>query len=226
MASTDSRVDGEVETGGQGRGAEHAHRVLAEAHRGVADGADHALLEVPNAADPVDDGEGRDVVADRVHREIAAEGVLFRRAEGVVAADQRIALLGGGLLAEGRDLDHLAAEPHVAQTEAPTHDEAVAEELLDLLGVGRGADVEVLGPALEQQVAHPAPDQVGHVPVVLQTVENLEGVLVDVLAGDVVLGPGEDAGGDVPGGVLHGRIIPAPPGPRGGARSGPLSGPP
>ena len=56
----------------------------------------------------VDHRERRDVVEERVDREVAAEGVLFRRAEGVVAADQGVALFGRGLLAEGRDLDHLA----------------------------------------------------------------------------------------------------------------------
>ena len=117
----------------------------------------------------------------------------------------------------------MRAEPHVAEAEAAAHDEAVAEELLDLLRVGVGADVEVLGLALEQEVAYTASHQVGHEAVVLQAVEDLEGILVDVLAGDVVLGPGQDAGGDVPGGVLHARIIPAAPGPRGGATTRPPS---
>ena len=59
--------------------------------------------------------------------------------------------------------------------------------------MGVGADVEVLGPAAEQQVAHAAPHQVGEEPVVLQPVHDLQRVGVDVLAGHVVLGAGQDA---------------------------------
>ena len=44
------------------------------------------------AADVVDNGEGGDVVEQRVDGEVAAEGVLLRRAEGVVAANEQIEL--------------------------------------------------------------------------------------------------------------------------------------
>ena len=85
------------------------------------------------------------------------------------------------------------------EAEAAPDDEAVAEELAHLLRVGARADVEVLRRPLEQQVAHAAADQVGDEAVVLQAVEDLERVGVDVLARDVVLGPREDARGDVAG---------------------------
>ena len=42
------------------------------------------------AADVVDDREGADVVEERVDGEVAAEGVLFRRAVGVVAMNQPV----------------------------------------------------------------------------------------------------------------------------------------
>ena len=86
--------------------------------RGVADGADHARRQVLEPAHPVDHREVRDVVEERVHREVAAERVLLGGAEGVVAADQGVALLGLRRAAEGGDLDHLAAEAHVREAEA------------------------------------------------------------------------------------------------------------
>ena len=55
-----------------------------------------------------------------------------------------------------------------------------------------------LGLRAEQQVAHAAPHQVGHVAVVLQAIEDLQGIGVDVLARDGVLGPRQDARGHVP----------------------------
>ena len=122
-----------------------------------------------------------------------------RRAEGVVAPDQRVALLGLRLAPERRDLDDLAAEAHVAEPEAPADDEAVAEQALHLLRVGVGADVEVLRAAAEQQVAHAAPHQVGQEAVVLQAVEDLQGIGVDVLARDGVLGARAGSGESSPG---------------------------
>ena len=71
-------------------------------------------------------------------------------------------LLFAGLAAEGRDLDDLAAlEPDVGQAEAAADEEGVAEELLDLVGMGVRADVEVGRLAAEEEVADRAADEVG-----------------------------------------------------------------
>ena len=157
-------IDGEVEPRGQCHRAQHSCGVLPEADDGIADRTDDPVAEVVQARHPIDDREGRDVVEERVHGEVAAEGVLLGGAEGVVAADEGVALLRLGLAAEGRDLDHLATEAHVAQPEAPAHDEAVAEQALHLGRVGRRADVEVLGLAPEQEVAHSSAHEERHEP--------------------------------------------------------------
>ena len=65
------------------------------------------------------------------------------------------------LTPEGRDLDRLRAESDVRQAETPADDPAVPEQPLDLVRMRRGADVEVLRPAAEQQIAHAATDEVG-----------------------------------------------------------------
>ena len=175
----------------------------------------------------------RDVVEERVDREVAAEGVLFGRAEGVVAVDlvlviglpaavaamahgpppsaaagrpprrrrraslrarrrgllrvgarvldrHRLELFLRDLAAERGDLDRLGAELHVREPEAAADDPAVAEEPLDLVRMRGGADVEVLRPAPEQQVADAAADEVGDVVELPQPVEDLQGVGVDV----------------------------------------------
>ena len=126
--------------------------------------ADDAGAEVVEPADVVDDREGRDVVEERVDREVAAEGVLFRRAERVVVMNQAPVpcsadalavratgtpvghhlFAGGHLPPERGDLDHLRAELHVRQPEAPADDPAVSEELLHLVRMRGGADVEIL----------------------------------------------------------------------------------
>ena len=122
-------------------------------------------------------------------------------AEEVVAGDQEVALGLAvaarrrrlGVAAEGRDLDHLAVvEVDVDQAEAPADDPRVAEQPADLVRAGVGADVEVLGPPPEHQVAHAPPHQVGLVAGAVQPVHDLEGVAADVLAGDRVVLPRQD----------------------------------
>jgi hypothetical protein len=67
----------------------------------------------------------------------------------------------------------------MGQAEAPTDQKTVAEQAFDLLRRGVGADVEILRRASQQQIAHPAANQVGKVPGTLQTIENLQGVWSD-----------------------------------------------
>ena len=154
------------------------------------------------------------VVVHRVDREVAARGVLDLRAPDVVAQhpagrvdDVRLAIqraLGRLLVAlhllgivlleqrpEGRDLDDLvlaaAAVDHVDDAEAPADDEGAAELVLDLFRGGVGGDVEVLGPASQQQVAHGAADDVGLEARVGQPLDDLDAALVQQRRIDAVL---------------------------------------
>ena len=90
------------------------------------------------------------------------------------------------LAAERRDLDRLGAELDVGEPEAPADDPAVAEELLDLVGVRRRADVEVLRPPVQQQVADAAADEIRDVVVFVQPIQDFERVRIDVAARDGV----------------------------------------
>ena len=105
------------------------------------------------------------------------------------------------LPAERGDLDDLLPELDVREPEAAADDPAVAEELLDLIGMRRRADVEILGPAAEQQIAHAAADEVGDVIGLAQPVEDLQGIGVDVAARERVLCARDDPGLD------HGRAL-------------------
>jgi len=81
-------------------------RVLEEAIVRVADRADEAGAQVVEAAHVVDHRERGDVVEERVDREVAPEGILFRGAEGIVAVHQLVAVGAArrGLLDLGADL--------------------------------------------------------------------------------------------------------------------------
>ena len=89
---------------------------------------------------------------------------------------------------EGCNLyDLIAAKPDMCKPEPAPDQETVAEKLLDLMGRCVGTDVEILGCSIQQQVTDTTADQVGFVTVAVQPVEHLEGVLVDLAAGDLVL---------------------------------------
>ena len=127
----------------------------------------------------VDDREIGDVVGQGVDREVAAEGVLLRRAEDVVAQDHpvlvlqvagravlvarllRFFLLGRGQGAEGGNLQDLVLKMEMGQPEATADQTAVAKEPFDLRGRGVRGDVEILGgsaPAAGRGRSHP-PDR-------------------------------------------------------------------
>ena len=182
----DPWLDREVEASRERDGAQHPDRIFTEADLGIADRSHQPRAQIFEPVDVVDDRERRDVVEDRVDREIAAERVFFRRAERVVVMQRfrvargRRGSVGGRrgrcgddflrdlfarlhLAAERRHFDHLRSELDVRETEPATDDPAVAKEFLDLVGMRRGADVEILGPASEQQVADAASDQVSDV---------------------------------------------------------------
>jgi hypothetical protein len=75
----------------------------------------------------------------------------------------------------------------VGEAETTADDPAVAEQLLDLVRVRGGADVEILGTAPEEQVANAAADEIGAMSVLVKAVKDLERVRVDVATGDRML---------------------------------------
>ena len=62
-----------------------------------------------------------------------------------------------------------------------------AEELLDLVRMGGGADIEILRSMSQEQIADAAAHEAGEVVVLVQPVQHPECVGVDLLARDRVL---------------------------------------
>ncbi|GEM_PF-20259 len=189
-------LDFEAELGGESHRAHHADGILAHPQLGVADSADQSSPEIVNSAGKIDHMKILRAVEQRVDGEVAAKRVFLGRAESIVETNQRIVGIGDGLglAAEGGDLDILAAEENVDQAKAPAYQARVAEQLADLLGMGRSGNVEILGLAREHQVAHAAADQVCLVSGAGEAIEDLEDVGVDIAARDGMLGALKYAG--------------------------------
>ncbi len=201
------QIDLEVEPCRERDGAHHPDGIFREALVRIADAAHQPRPQVLQPADIVDDGERRDVVEQRVDREVAPEGVLFGRAERVVVVDRPVGLCRcavrrrlrafldvtrPGQPPERRHLDRLRPELDVREPEASADDPAVPEQPLHLIGMSRRADVEVLRPPIQQQIPHAAANQVHHVFVLPQPVQDLQCVRIDLSAGERMLGAGDD----------------------------------
>ena len=103
--------------------------------------------------------------------------------------------------AKGGDLDNLAAEAHMHDTEAAADDAAAAKQLPDLLRCGVGGYIEVLGVTVQQQVAHTAAHKVGVKIGLVQAFDNLQGAGTDIPARYRVLVTGDYlVRGEVPAG--------------------------
>jgi len=86
----------------------------------------------------------------------------------------------GGIIIFGVDENRAIVGVESEKSE-PADDPAVAEQPLDLAGRGRGGDVEVLRPPVEQQVPHAAADEIRGMVEAAEPPQDLHGVLVELV---------------------------------------------
>ena len=176
-------IDREVQPGGERDGPKHSDRILEKPRLRIANRSHQAGTEIVEPADVIDDRKRSDVVEQGIDREVAAEGVFLGRAKRVVAMEKvriaagrfsrlvirrRNAILDDlfarlHLPAKRRDLDHFESELHMREPKPPTDDPAVPKQFLDLIRMGRRADVEILGATAEQQVPDASANEIGDV---------------------------------------------------------------
>ena len=91
-------------------------------------------------------------------------------------------ILGLDHAAEGGHLDHLLAEHHMHQLEAPPDDARTAEHAAHLLRRGIGRHIEILGDTIQQQIAHRTAHHIGLIACRLQPVGDFQRAVADLLA--------------------------------------------
>ena len=157
------RLDGELQRRRETHRAQHAEAVLGKAPPRVADGADDPSGKVGTAAYIVGDLAGIGVEQQRVDGEIAAQDV--GAGVGELDGGRVAAVHVGGFRAEGGDFDVLAAgRDDRDDTEGLADGDGHRKQRLDLVGQGRGHDIEIVRLAPEQQVAHAPADEPRLVP--------------------------------------------------------------
>src|SRR5271154_655912 len=157
------RLDLKVQLSREADGAEHAQRILSEAHVGVADAANGALSDVLVPVDVIDDSvfvEHAVVVLQQqsIHREVTTHHVF----SGGLAVSNRLRATTGSVhavSAVGRNLNlHVIHDDnHDAELRADWN--GVPEDRTPLFRQSVGRDVNVLGVATEDSVAHVSADE-------------------------------------------------------------------
>ncbi len=152
-------VDCQIEAASELHAAQDAQRVL---RKGVAGGAQDAVVEIHLAAEEIPDFAGDGVEAHGVDGEVAAGGG-FARGDGFVKVGVKIAVAGAGLAVAAGDAEVPYMRPGPGKLH---HAEAFPDQIhAAAAGQERGQmivrhavdfDVEVLGLEAEQGVAHRA----------------------------------------------------------------------
>ena len=126
------------------------------------------------------------VVQDIIEAVVVLVAELIERLAALFVRQRLFGLRETARGAEGGDLDDLAAEEDMRQTEPTTDQTTVAEQALDLFGQRIGGDIEILGLEPEHQVAHAAADEEGLEAGLAQPIEDPEGLGRDLRARDGV----------------------------------------
>ena len=176
--------DLEIERGRVFHRPDHPNRVLGEDFLEGDEGLDPALLDIPHAADVVDESLVVRAVVEGVEGEVPAQHVLLDGAELVV----RLRVEGP----EGGNLDDLFPEVDVDEPEAFADDPRVPEEALELPRVGVGDDVEVFRLFPDEEIPDRAADDVDAVARGLEPHGDPDRVGIDIRAFDVMFLGGVD----------------------------------
>ena len=147
----------------------------------------------------IDDGLGRRIVVQRVHREVAPCRILGLAAEDIVAQDtalvvglRLVAALFAVMTAESGHFDGFHAHVDVHDLEATTDDARAPKTMPDLFRRRIGGDVEVFRHQTSQQVAHGTADDVGLIAALLQGLDGAPTATTDLLPLQTVLGSADD----------------------------------
>ena len=136
--------------------------IFADALVRIADKAHPPRRQIVQPAEPVEDLAARRIGIERVHREIAAGGIVLPiSGEG----DRRPAAVGADVMAQGGDLDRPLRQHrrNRAVLDARGHglDACILQPLHHGRRLKRGGNVHVLDRDAEQGVAHRAADVAG-----------------------------------------------------------------
>ena len=144
--------DGEAELDGKANGTEEAEAVLGKAGEGIADSADLLGSEIGLAVDVVEKFVFEGIKKHAVDGEVAPLGIFLRGGEGDGGGAATVEV--GAVDAEGGDFKNVVVEAEADDAEGfALGIGGFGEKGLDLVGGGRGGDIDIGIGALEEGIA-------------------------------------------------------------------------
>ena len=144
--------DGEAELDGEADGAEEAETVFGKAGEGIADGADLLGSEIGLALNVVEEFIFEGIKKHAVDGEVASLGIFLGGGEGDGGGTAPVEV--GAVDAEGGDFKNVVVEAEADDAEGfALGIGGFGEKGLDLVGGGRGGDIDIGIGALEECIA-------------------------------------------------------------------------
>jgi hypothetical protein len=128
-------------------------------------------------------GEIGNVIQKTIDCDVAAKGILLRSSKTI--GSENLSILGQSLLIFGMTpergyLHHLSTfKKDMNQPETASDDPAVFKEIMDLMGMGIGGDIEIFGDFSKEKIANASPDETGLKSMPVKTVEYFQGLFID-----------------------------------------------
>ncbi len=175
---------------------DHPDRVLLEPLVRGTDRSNDPSLEIPHAADEIDNGKIGDIVEEPVDGDIPSKGILLGCSETLRTNDMtffRLHFFKLGTASERGDLDDFSPmKKDMNESKATADNSAVFEQGFDLVGMGIGSDIEISRCPSREKVADASSNEVGQEAMMVQAVEGLQGLLIDHLSRDRMFSPRDD----------------------------------
>ncbi len=165
-------LDVEAEPRGESHGADEPEVVFLKPDHGIADRADHMILQVGFPADVVKLLAREGVEEQAVDGEVAAQCV-FARAGLEAHTLGAAAVVVVEIAAESGNFDRGVFRSNEYHAELRADQSRTGKQGDDLVGMGVGGDIVVLRVAAQQEVPHAAPDQQGLVPVLTEPPDDM-----------------------------------------------------
>jgi hypothetical protein len=168
--------NGESGSGGMADDSDYSNRVLLESFVGIADGSNDLMLEVSYSTDIVDNGKICNIIKKSINRDVAAQGVLFRRPKTLFPDEFPFFCLyffEFRSAPESGYLDNLSPlKKDLNQSESTSNNPAVFKESIDLMGVRIGGHVKVFRDLSEEEISNTSTNEISEEPVSVKAVED------------------------------------------------------
>lgn len=181
-----SRIQIKAELDGKAHGSQHTHRVFAKSRFRVPDEPEPACFMIRHAAGIIDHRKVFDVVIQGIDREVPAPHIFFYLAVSIIPQQAPFLIQQGFVVllvagtAKGGNFNDFPSKMHMGEAKSASDQAAIAEYFSDLIWIGIGDHIKILGLPPQQQITDTAADQICLKAGFLQPIQYLQGIFADL----------------------------------------------